>query len=253
MAKVLPRSSFQKLGLAAASLRSAMSSLSSNLTSMRTETNNNSHGGGRQSMTRRTDLEESNPDDVAGTLDDVKIFRFMAKWEWDPKTSGWTQVYRTTGQSITGKSYIMVARKYFAKGAERAAFECNEANIEPYQNHVYRSGPRLVAKESLFEEQHKKSLKLYSSAAKIQANASEYANQFNSAVFYHPHWISSWNIYFIKCCIYQTHQCEQDAFDRWRRIKMGGGTDDGSNWTLTEPELEGQYKKWNNNAGMVCL
>ena len=239
MAKVLPRSSFQKLGLAAASLRSAMSSLSSNLTSMRTESSSHVDGG-RQSMTRRIDLEESKPDDVAGTQ--FKIFQFVAKFEWDITGSGWIQSDKTTGMCFLG-----VARKYFGKGVERAAFDCNEVKRSGDGGQFYRSGPRLVAKEYLYEEHHKKSLEMYSSAGKIQAMASLYANLFNAFVGAHPHWISSWNVYFIKCCIYRTRQCEQDTSGLWKSVE------DGQDWILTEPELEGKYTKWNNNAGMVYI
>ena len=240
MAKVLPRSTFQKLGLAAASLRSAMSSLSSHLTSMRTETD--SHGGGRQSMTRRSDLEESKADDDAATK--FHIFQFMAKWEWDPTYSGFQRIDGLDGPDPELQtSFIGVSKKYFAKGVERAAFECNELTEVGDGKSFYRTGSRLVAKEYLFEEHHKKNLAMYSSAAKIQATASEYANKFNTAVRRHPHWSPSWNIHFIKCCIYETQLLCADS---------GSLLMKDCNWTLTEPELEGKYTKWNNNAGMVC-
>jgi hypothetical protein len=319
MAKVLPRSSFQKLGLTEASLQSAMTTLSSTLTSLRTETN---PGGRSRARTlccqEKADLDHLSPDDLYPLSYDI-----IAKWEFDTSLSNWVQV-----QSILPphtRHGIAVVKQYFSKGAERAAFVATEVFLggqgtvgtmgsqggsgaltpqgplgqkgpmgqkgpqgTPGMQGLMggsvcqRIGPRLVAKESLYEDQHQRSLTTYSAAAIVQADASTYAKHFNEAARRHPRYCPSWAIRFVKCALYE-------VFDQGTPAKGGGQTGRGAagagravggdartrtgaeaavggaagagvatgagerprKWILSEPELEGTYMKWNNNGGKI--
>ena len=278
MAKVLPRSSFQKLGLAPASLRSAISFLSSNFSSLRSETTNHNNNNnllaamGRNGITRRVDLDAINPDiksdlrreagiKISRTeFEKISVHQIMAMWIWDQLTSNLIDTI-SASKRLDGH-YIGKRMKYFSKGAEHAVFECQELILRNQGKNVQskfdkstgmvtvsrsyvRNGPRKVAKESLFVEPHQMNLEMYRAVAEIQAIASEYAQRFNTAVRGHPQWSSWWNIFVLNCCVYEVIGISDSPR---QQDKLSG-----NNWLLTEPELEGRFTKWNNNAGMVYL
>ena len=110
MARAMPRSSFQKLGLTAGGLRTAFSSLSSTLTSMRTE----SAGDGAKRDLRKHDVERP--------LDDLEYdvyvgAKFLKKERWELTTQSWESI------ALTGKATgVAHANEYFSSGAERVAY-----------------------------------------------------------------------------------------------------------------------------------
>lgn len=252
MSKVLPRSSFQKLGLAAANLKSAFSSLTGTLTSLRSE----SLGPSRSStMTPRVvDKEdhsaEETPYSELTTID---------------KNDGWHIYYgresgmKCRGNLISKRSYDWSKRKFislplskrhpaigiammgrcFATGAERYAFKCTEVVGTKSINLAF--GSALVAKESVYEEtlidskSHKKS-------AMLQAEASSFASRFNrrvsSALRYSKHAsrLSAYNVSYVDVFLYKVEDWTYYA---------------GIAWILAEERLEGRFQKWNNNAGRI--
>ena len=237
--------------------------------------NNNNHihinfaGMVRQSMTRRLDLVAINPDlksdlrrepgiKISKTeFEKISVYQIMAMWLWDRETSNWIDHCAGVCDGLEGR-FIGKKIKYFSRGGERVAFECQELILRNKGKNVHqninkltgegtvsrsyvRDGPRLVAKESMFVESHLMNLETYRAAAERQAAASEYARQFNTAVRGHPLWSSSWNIYVLNCCIYEVVGVN-DSPRQQDRLS-------GNNWILTEPELEGKFIKWNNNIG----
>lgn len=92
-------------------------------------------------------------------------------------------------------------------------------------------GQWLVAKESVYEEDMKKA-RFHTRMAKMQATAQSFAKMFNQRVGggFQSH------IHFVQVVIYEVaHESHKG----------------GKGWILAEPELEGKYIKWNNNAGGV--
>jgi hypothetical protein len=177
MAKTLPLGSFEKLGLSAVSLRSAMTSISASLTTLRTSTIGGGGGGGNR-MTARTLMPAENRE-VAFAKQDVpaptgffgKIGAFLKQGQTlflgdsgrDEfkifAENGW-RVYKVGGVSeeiVSKQAYdfrrktfvdlslsegatgVAIRSSRFAAGVERAAFKCTEVSD------VHESGRRGVA------------------------------------------------------------------------------------------------------------
>ena len=125
MASVLPKSSFQKLGLAASSLRSALTSLTSSFTSLRTE--GDLHVG--KKMTLRAVEESAELKDALRS----DIIRLESGWElYVGDHIGGKSTYDDQMKAFKemkmhpGAVGIAVTTKSFAKGCERLAFRCTE-------------------------------------------------------------------------------------------------------------------------------
>ena len=132
MAAVLPKSSFQKLGLNSLSLSTTFSSFTSTLTSLRTETNttntittDNKHG--HKQLTLRTFTTQ----DDQQLVSDINL---LDTSKWDLYYVGDTLIskeeYSPGGSFIevpmTFISGVAVMKDCFAQGAERLAFRCTE-------------------------------------------------------------------------------------------------------------------------------
>ncbi len=130
MAQVLPRSSFQKLGLAAKNLVTMFSSLTSTLTSMRTE------GADRPDKTLRRDrrqegLSEQTRPRYVTPADGWVIYEgatFTSKKAFD----GLEFVHSPLKDGATG---VAIKRNFFAAGAERLAYQCIE--VGPSEKKYY--------------------------------------------------------------------------------------------------------------------
>ncbi len=216
MSKVLPNGSFMKLGLSTNLLSTTFTSISSTLTSLRTDT-----GNGAKSHTARTDkiqedsakasreiardlqLKEAGkvvPLDISEyymyfntarvkfthhllTKDDILyIMSHQAKFkkQWC-KTAAGSYEYK----DMTDFSGIAMKKNFFAQGAERLAFRGVEfklnMNATNNKDLWVHSGPDLVVKESKHSEDLKDS-KFHTAFAKTQVFATIKANQFNKAV-----------------------------------------------------------------------
>ena len=129
MASILTRSSFQKLGLASSNLLSTFSSLSSSLSSLRTETN-------RASGSSRTlrQVEQQAKTEFSMTLDNT----VLSKDDWNIYSiADGTLVskWRSDGvveETLPANATIAIRRVFFEQGGERMAFQCTEATMSRY-------------------------------------------------------------------------------------------------------------------------
>lgn len=150
----------QKLGLSANSLRTVLSSLTSTLTTLRTD-------AGTAGLTLRHDISErsdrrefdeaSNVDDLEGAWN-VYCGRSLClrKCRYDLLRTGgmvdepylipgWVTSWAERSQLSHG---VARAHAKFAEGAERVVFQCTEVVSADGGATVYTCGPRLVAKEA---------------------------------------------------------------------------------------------------------
>lgn len=92
---------------------------------------------------------------------------------------------------------------------------------------------RLVAKEARDLENHHRGRKFHETFARIQLDAAKLAEGFTKSL---PHLRSDWHVSFVPTTIYGCHDNEYVH---------------GQAWILVEPELDGKFMNWNNNAGAV--
>lgn len=223
MAKTLPRSSFQKLGLTAGGLKTVFSSFSSTLTSMRTET----IGEGTRRVFKKHDSEVELHKLERDVYDGAK---FVSKERFNVTTSEWEAMPLCSG--ATGMAH---AREYFDAGAERVGYFCSEITRDSSFSSsltVCRIGPDLVAKELWYWENLNKNFHM--NFSRTQEEASIVADLFNRSITC-P---AAWAIYFVACFVYT-------VLDSWYYR--------GQAYVLAEERLEGKLRKWNNNAGKVLL
>jgi hypothetical protein len=238
MAAVLPRGEFQKLGLNASNLRTAFSSLSSSLLTLRTE-------GGTKTLTRRSDkVVERNQQkyDHESYIYGQKgwwIYArddFVGKYKYHEGSNEKGQLKKVVAERVEG---IAFRSQPFAEGAERFVYQCCE--IEPYvyyspanmKNIATRGRLRLVAKEAKDIENHRRSRKFHETFSRIQTDAANLAKIFSSRL---PSPRREWAVTFLDTYIYGMYD---------------GTYPKGQAWILVEPELDGKFTKWNNNAGDV--
>ena len=132
MAAVLPKSSFQKLGLNSLGLSSTFSSFTSTLTSLRTETNmTNTITSDNKHVHKQLTLRTFTTQDDQQLVSDLNL---LDTNKWDLYYVGDTLIskeeYRSGGLFITVPmttiSGVAVMKDSFAQGAERLAFRCTE-------------------------------------------------------------------------------------------------------------------------------
>ena len=218
MATGLPRSSFQKLGLTSGGLKTAFSSLSITLTSMRTESVDD---GSKRVLTKHdhsTPLHSLEWHVYVGA-NFVKKEKFnLITNQWDPVPLG------------PGSIGVAIANDYFESGAERVAYHCMEVAKESTAGICEAVGPALVAKESWHADKLDKSF--HKTFSRTQAGAEKFAKVFNSML----RGPDEWQIHFVPCVVYKVKDDNYAA---------------GNSYALVEQHLEGRFTKWNNNAGKV--
>ncbi|KAG2455009.1 hypothetical protein HYH02_000834 [Chlamydomonas schloesseri] len=246
MSKVLPRGSFQKLGLSANCLRTAFTSLTSNLTTLRTEA-----GGGGPGLTLRTDLrakgqrqeyEEHHLITNGVTFDVYVGKKFIFKRQYDRHAgelvdapfAATDQLRAYTAKHPDAEVGVAHGRNWFSEGAERVVFQCTEVVSVDGGATAYAVGPRLVAKQSRHEEQVFDP-KFHRTFCRTQGEAAELAALFNRRLGLGP----AWQVTFLSCYVYK-------IIDGYYAYSKGGQLE-----ILVEEELEGKFTKWNNNAGGV--
>eukprot|EP00899_Mesostigma_viride_P022201 jgi/Mesvir1/3165/Mv16331-RA.4 len=160
---------------------------------------------------------------------------FVRKLRYAPNTASGIEFVTTP--LAEGANGLAVRSRKFVDGAERACFRAAEVfYLEDRGMGELAAGVglRLVAKESLFLEQLEESF--YQRAAAIQAEVGRLADLFNGLVDALHGAEPAMHISFVETAIYEL----LDEKVKGRR-----------RWILAEPELEGHYTKWNNNAGGV--
>ena len=258
MAEVLPRGSFQKLGLNAEGLRTAFSSLSSSMSTLRTEGGSLAHTRRDKTVNKAQRVDTSS--DLVHGFDGWWIYHgedVASKSKYDQLRKELAQVgfsrSAPTIENCTGTATgLAFVEEPFAEGAERFVYRCTEIEVPPvYERTWYeaealrmrtgkggkkgamtaaRVGLRLVAKEAKTMENLGR--KFHEQFARLQNDANLLAAQFNRRV----RGPASWSISFLPIHIYL-------LFDN----NYAGG----EMWLLVEPELDGRFTKWNNNAGAV--
>ncbi|KAG2454441.1 hypothetical protein HYH02_001460 [Chlamydomonas schloesseri] len=247
MSKVLPRGSFQNRGLSANCLRTAFTSLTSSLISLRTEARAGGGGGGGPGLTLRTDLpamgqlQEYNEHELLANGVSFDIYvgdRFRSKCRYARNGMMLPVELRqpcTYRERFPDAQYgVAHARVSFSEGGERVVFQCTEVVSVDGGATAYAVGPRLVAKQS----RHEESLydrKFNRTFCRMQSEAAELAALFNRRLGRGP----AWQVYFLPCHVYTI----VDDYYTY--------AEDGVMEILVEQELEGRYIKWNNNAGGV--
>eukprot|EP00047_Mylnosiga_fluctuans_P004940 m.237432 g.237432 ORF g.237432 m.237432 type:complete len:488 (-) comp13135_c0_seq1:190-1653(-) len=233
MSKVLPKSTFQKLGLSARLLTSAFSSLTSTLTTMRTV------GGSDHGLTRR----EARPRESAESLHErPMVIRARDDWAiYVDDYLSYKRVFRDRAyvdSPLAPRATGVAIMQYpFAGGAEREAYRCYEVGPDS-RGRLVAIGPPLIAKQTLFEEELVND-RFHRRMAKVQSEVEELARLFNGRVqrARAGQDTAALEVHFVQCSIYQVYDAE---------CYYGNGE---FAWILAEPQLEGRFTKWNDNAG----
>ena len=232
MAATLPRNTFQKLGLSAGGLKTAFSSLTSSLTTMATEcatTKTERTDVGRQSVEEgRARLAEGllydgEWDSYFKDDDPQETGAFLAKQVWDPRRK-----CMVDQGLIKGSIGVAHATASFGMGAERLVFHATECDATPR-----RIGPTLVAKQSKHEE-NVRDRNFHVVSCRLSSEAEAIAQLFNRRLALPD----EFHVEFVQATLYTV-----------RDWNFGG---DGRVPFVAEPELEGRFSKWNNNAGGVA-
>ncbi|EKX50588.1 hypothetical protein GUITHDRAFT_161832 [Guillardia theta CCMP2712] len=171
MSKVLPNSSFQKLGLSSNCLRTAFSSLTSTVTSLCNEL-------AGASLSNRN-VERDTSDRGAASTDTVDLRR-----GWD------LYVVRPAGRTSGAGENMTITAKY--------KWNFTTKSLEPGGGLVTRQGPRLVAKSSIYMELAN-TLKDILPSFHVQSDAHAMSVLFNRRL----QGPAAWNIHFIPCFAYE--------------------------------------------------
>ncbi|XRB13182.1 VWFA domain-containing protein [Pseudoscourfieldia marina] len=230
MAQAIPRGSFQKLGLSSLELRTAFSSLTSTLTTLRTE-------GGSIRRTPRAGIEVRSRHGMEG--DELEMInRDDGDW-WIYDENSTIRKYVWNGRRLDlirlhdGAVGMAFEKHPFAEGVERFTFRCVE--ITPEQDggdgKFLTCGNSLVAKEAKIHENL--TMQFQKRLCRVQYEASQLAEQFNRRL---ASGIDEWYVSFLDVCVYMV---EDESYES------------GVAWILAEDHLDGRFEKWNNNAGHV--
>eukprot|EP00049_Salpingoeca_infusionum_P010039 m.170205 g.170205 ORF g.170205 m.170205 type:complete len:683 (+) comp14523_c0_seq1:583-2631(+) len=232
MANAVPRGSFQKLGLAVGRLGTALSSLTSTLTTMRTTS-----GGTALTLrgTRKRESTASFEEQIAHikASDDWDIYtgrKLLYKQRYDQARGSFVDV--PLAPDVVG---VAIKNLFFAQGGERTAHRCTEVAQALDGTGLIAAGYPLVSKETLFVEELENA-KFHERIAREHAHGQKLADVFNERVQALFPDRPELTVNFAPVCIYKVVDWNYDA---------------GVAWILAEPRLDGKYFKWNNNAGGV--
>ncbi|KAK3232626.1 hypothetical protein CYMTET_57028 [Cymbomonas tetramitiformis] len=235
MATHLPRGSFQKLGLSAGSLKTALTSLTSTLTSMRTE-------AASKMLTLRNEKQQVATGRDLAQYDIYTGPHFYSKRRWDLQQEKFIKV--PLGEGVVG---VATGDYTFAEGGERYVYYCTELNSS-----AEAVGSKLIAKESKYEEHlrhtvkengsivedlkdHDSAFSYYARFCRVLAEAQSLAELFNRRLN-SPR--PEWSLHFLDTVLYTVW----DDSGRYPSALA---------YFTAELELEGKFTKWNNNGGNV--
>ena len=149
--------------------------------------------------------------------------RFLAKQAWDPRRK-----CMVDQGLIKGSVGVAHGTASFGMGAERLVFHATECDATPR-----RIGPTLVAKQSKHEE-NVRDRNFHVVSCRLSSEAEAIAQLFNRRLALSD----EFHVEFVQATLYTV-----------RDWAYGG---DGRVSFVAEPELEGRFTKWNNNAGGVA-
>jgi hypothetical protein len=148
----------QKLRLSMDSLRTAFTSLTSTLTTLRTEL-----GGARLTLRAGLALQRAERKEFAsGSALHSHEWDFylgqecIAKLKWDAKVKDTAEMpyFQPSLASSSIVHGVVHNKSWFARGAERVVYQCREVLSGIDSREVLMIvGPKLVAKQSVYEEQ----------------------------------------------------------------------------------------------------
>ena len=148
---------------------------------------------------------------------------FLAKQAWDRRRK--CMVDRASSKDPLVSHTPRVSS--FGMGAERLVFHATECDANPR-----RIGPTLVAKQSKHEE-NVRDRNFHVVSCRLSSEAETIAQLFNRRLALSD----EFHVEFVQATLYTV-----------RDWAYGG---DGRVSFVAEPELEGRFTKWNNNAGGV--
>jgi hypothetical protein len=222
MAAKLPRNSFQKLGLSTMSLKTAFSSLTSDLTTLNTQM------AGKSLTLRDVKQQEAGTKfgdikwDIYKTADPE--WTLVGKLRWSIQTRTWMRV--PLGPQVVGFARSKMWKK---RGGERYVFDGFEINTKNMP-----VGSELIVKEAAHTEYlsadfHKRFCRMQSEAEKL---ATSFNSRLNAKMGAHP----EWQVHFLQCVMYEVKDSRYEG---------------GCAYYLAESLLDGNFSKWNNNSGTV--
>ena len=228
IAKVLPQGIYQKLGLSAARLRTAFSSINTTMTTLRTDAA--SAKKVERSVQKTNMFDWFTPGAIdRGTRRYHKKANGWANYiprslcckeRWSDTVNDWVRPdFKETNE-------LVVCKKYFAKGAERLVFQCVELN----KDMRLVGGTELVAKEGKFVKDCSAD-DYHTNFCKVQGISAQFAKEFNRRLG--PHAPACVHMEYLPCWVYTV-------------INIVGE----EKWIAAEPRLEGKFTKWNNNNGI---
>ncbi len=225
MAEALPKHSFQKLGISSNNLKSAFSTMSSTLTSLRTDSTSDSS---RIEVKVET-MEKIDVVDVKNIDWDIYSRpNILAKERYSYTLNKWI-----SDGNLDSRAVVLHAKKSFGHGVERNVFYFYEGRT--MSGNISITSHPLVAKQSKYEE----SLfdeDFHTPHAKALAEVKHFSRLFNRRLAgILP---TQYNVSCVDCFRY----CLLD-------FNLNHQT--GSVYVLVEPNLDGTFTKWNNNAGHV--
>eukprot|EP00873_Tetraselmis_striata_P018075 jgi/Tetstr1/438339/TSEL_026906.t1 len=292
MAGAMPRSSFQKLGLSADNFTSALSSLTSSMTGLRTATGSSIHSLTERALEKQKDAERARmhlSDTILAShgwdiyLGNDVVYRAC----WSLEKRGWQPFAPQTADRG-----LAVAQSPFANGAERFVYSCvnvvASSSVDPTGKQVDYVTNILHGMENL-------------SLGVLPSEADAHSGDCNRATSIHQdapmkrscRIVSEWLVaketkhrellrqgrkFHEKFC--QTLEQARDWAQRFNSAvalaagKVGAAVDPafevhfvacelcglrddrypgGVSWVAVEAELEGRFLKWNNNNGRVHL
>jgi hypothetical protein len=237
---------FHAARLNAESLGIAFSSLTSSLNATRTELT--SLDGATQRAVRDVRREKRDTVDDMGVNDNWYVYWYsdpgkerqdrIVSGSWQQNRSIWSVEERTwiaTPPLENTACGVALRKQFFGEGAERLVRKFRE--VAP---NGYFVGPLLVAKESRFQADvayidRRKIIDFHRSFCDTQRRAQKLASIFNDKLTKLPGFTSTTpTICFLDCSVYEVEDL--------RIGKIG---------VLVEKQLNGEYKKWNDNCGFV--
>jgi len=245
MGEALPRGSFHKLGLNAGGLRTAFSSLSSSLSVLHTDA-----GAAERTLRQKTVVKDKGSRSASGGGEEAPLLMSEGWLMYEGRSA---RKYRySLGErklvsvACAGQATGLAFYKHpFALGVERFCYRCAEISVPASLRARFEGGAdpaalrearRLVSKEA----KHSENLGpvFQTAMAWLQAEAAETARVFNRRV---ENVLGG-----VACAPLHLEFLEADVwwcYDESYPHKEA--------WVLVEAELQGRFRKWNNNNGVV--
>ena len=222
ISKVLPRGIHQRLGLSAARLRTAFSSINTTMTTLRTA---DSVTRVKRSVEKMDMFDWFTPGSLSLSYRYTKLCadkiprNLVCKERWSNTANDWVEM------DLGKIQQFVISKKYFAEGAERIAYQCVE--LDKHMRVV--GGIECVAKEGKYVKDYSED-NYHRNFCKVQGIAAQFAREFNRRLG--PDAPACVHMEYLPCWVYTLTNVSAEEI-----------------WMAAEPRLEGKFTKWNNNGG----